>query len=100
LAHRYGRGRRARSGRRPRPGDELFGDVAAAADPAVGGAPRAGDAHKLSIPDPYARQLAFLQNKLLWTQAHDGGRLTPEHAQALQRQLDALNRSVAGSRPD
>jgi hypothetical protein len=63
------------------------------------GAPFAGDRRPLSIPDPYQRKLAFLHKKMLWTQAHDGGRLTPDHAQALQRQLDALNRT-SGARRD
>jgi len=58
------------------------------------GAPYVGDQHPLSIPDPYQRKLAFLHKKLLWTQAHDGGRLTPEHAAALQGQLEALNRAA------
>ena len=62
------------------------------------GAPPVGDTHHLSIPDPYARKLAFLRNRILWTQARDGGRLTPDHAAALERQLDALNRGAEGLR--
>lgn len=52
----------------------------------------------LSLPDPYVRKLAFLKQKLEFTRAHDGGRLTPEHAAALQRELDRLNREAAGRR--
>jgi hypothetical protein len=51
-----------------------------------------------AIPSPYVRKLAFLQNKLLVTTSKDGGRLTPEHAAALQRELDALNRQAGGRR--
>jgi hypothetical protein len=50
------------------------------------------EVHPVTLPSPYARKLAFLQNKLLFTKAKDGGHLTPDHAAALQRELDALNR--------
>ena len=40
----------------------------------------------------YDWSIANLRDKMLKIQAKDGGQLTPEHAAALQRELDRLNR--------
>jgi hypothetical protein len=37
-------------------------------------------------------KLASLRDKTLRTKAKDGGQLTPEHAAALQHELDQLNK--------
>ena len=41
--------------------------------------------------DRYVMKLANLRDRTIRTKAKDGGRLTPEHAAGLQRELDALN---------
>jgi hypothetical protein len=52
----------------------------------------------VKAPDPYVRKLVFLRDRVLYLKAKDGGRLTPEHAAALQRQLDELNRQADAPR--
>ena len=64
----------------------------------VYGQPQPGADLRAAIPDPYVRKLAFLKNKLMFLKAKDGGHLTPDHAAALQRELDALNRETASRR--
>jgi hypothetical protein len=74
-----------------------YSEMSPPAPPAQAYAP-ATEPRVATLPSPYVRKLAFLRNKLLFTKARDGGRLTPDHAQALQRELDALNRDAAGQR--
>jgi hypothetical protein len=45
-----------------------------------------------SFPPAYMKQVTALSYRVLEIKAEDGGRLTAEHAVALQRELDALNR--------
>ena len=42
--------------------------------------------------DRYVMRLMTLRDKTLKTKAKDGGELTPEHAAALQHELDELNK--------
>lgn len=41
--------------------------------------------------DRYLMKLASLRDRTIRIKAKDGGQLTPDHAAALQQQLDALN---------
>ena len=53
-----------------------------------------GQVRLAALPDPYVRKLAFLREKLIYLTSKDGGRLSAEHAAALQRELDQLNREA------
>jgi hypothetical protein len=46
----------------------------------------------LTKHDRYLVKLASLRQKTIRTKAKDGGQLTAEHAQALQHELDELNK--------
>jgi hypothetical protein len=46
----------------------------------------------LTKHDRYLMKLSALRDKTIRTKAKDGGQLTPEHAAALQHELDDLNR--------
>ena len=76
------------------------GSAAAQGDTMMMTAPQMAQPHDQWIGQPplptrherYLMKLASLRDKTLKTKAKDGGQLTPEHAAALQRELDQLNR--------
>jgi hypothetical protein len=45
-----------------------------------------------SLPQAYVKKVTALSYRTLEIKAEDGGRLTPEHAATLQRELDQLQR--------
>ena len=57
-----------------------------------------GQVQMAALPDPYVRKLAFLREKLSYLTSKDRGRLSPQHAAELQRELDQLNREAATGR--
>jgi hypothetical protein len=66
-------------------------EMLAAPPPATGEvSPSSTFIPKIAIPDPYARQLAFLKEKIRYYKAHDHGDLTPEHEAMLKRELQDL----------
>jgi len=75
------------------------GAAAAQGDTMMMNAPPAVQAHDQWTGQPplpsrherYLMKLASLRDKTLKTKAKGGGQLTPEHAAALQRELDQLN---------